>query len=197
MEKINYTDKVALNENPSVDDINKVKADDMNEIKEVVNTNSDGVGDLTQLPTTNKTSIVNAIKELYSQIVGTTLWTNPNPHAKFGAQTINVPNLSQYTEIEVFYWNWNFEGANYDGYQSEKVPVANNNAISLSYTIMLNNGTTLTTAHAGGRIGIMNTTNNTIYWRINAGCVINPFNGNADQSWGVPIKIVGYKTPIL
>jgi hypothetical protein len=32
------------------------ETDDMNEIKEVVNTNSDGVGNLTQLPTTNKTS---------------------------------------------------------------------------------------------------------------------------------------------
>lgn len=80
---------------------------------------------------------------------------------------------------------------------SDEVNAKFNNAISLSYTIMLNNGTALTTAHAGGRIGTMNTTNNTISWRINAGCVISPFNGTADQSWGVPVKIVGYKTPIL
>ena len=37
MGKITYQNKVALNENPSVADINKVKASDMNEIKNVVN----------------------------------------------------------------------------------------------------------------------------------------------------------------
>lgn len=34
---ITFADKVALNENPSVADINKAKATDMNEIKKVVN----------------------------------------------------------------------------------------------------------------------------------------------------------------
>lgn len=37
MAKITYADKVALNENPSIADINKVNAADMNEIKTVVN----------------------------------------------------------------------------------------------------------------------------------------------------------------
>ncbi|MBO7079963.1 MAG: hypothetical protein J6W64_09165 [Bacilli bacterium] len=37
MAQITYTDKVALNENNNVADINKVKAEDMNEIKSVVN----------------------------------------------------------------------------------------------------------------------------------------------------------------
>ena len=37
MAKITYLDKVALNENTNIPDINKVKADDMNEIKNVVN----------------------------------------------------------------------------------------------------------------------------------------------------------------
>lgn len=41
MAKITYDDKEALIENPSIPDINKVKADDMNEIKEVVNENDD------------------------------------------------------------------------------------------------------------------------------------------------------------
>lgn len=40
MSKITYLDKVALNENPDIPDINKVKADDMNEIKAVVNNNA-------------------------------------------------------------------------------------------------------------------------------------------------------------
>ena len=41
MAKITYTNKVAMNENASIPDINKVKADDMNEIKSVVNGNAD------------------------------------------------------------------------------------------------------------------------------------------------------------
>lgn len=41
MAKITYTNKVALNENPEIADINKVTDDDMNEIKQVVNDNYD------------------------------------------------------------------------------------------------------------------------------------------------------------
>jgi hypothetical protein len=37
MNKITYADKVELNENASIDDINKVTANDMNQIKSVVN----------------------------------------------------------------------------------------------------------------------------------------------------------------
>ena len=64
MSKITYTDKVALNINQDVADVNKCNATDMNEIKQVVNENDDNVGDLTQLETTNKNSIVNAINEV-------------------------------------------------------------------------------------------------------------------------------------
>lgn len=39
MAKITYSDKVALYENANVQDINKVKADDMNEIKNTININ--------------------------------------------------------------------------------------------------------------------------------------------------------------
>lgn len=62
--QITYTNKETLNEQPSVADKNKVKADDMNEIKSVVNTNASNVGDLTNLKTTNKNSIVESINEL-------------------------------------------------------------------------------------------------------------------------------------
>lgn len=41
MSKITYTNKVALYENSDIADINKVKADDMNEIKTCVNNNDD------------------------------------------------------------------------------------------------------------------------------------------------------------
>lgn len=41
MSKITYTNKVAINENPEISDINKVTDNDMNEIKTVVNNNDD------------------------------------------------------------------------------------------------------------------------------------------------------------
>lgn len=85
MAKITYENKVALNVNSDIADINKVNASDLNEIKEVVNNNDDNIGDLTQLNTTNKGSVVNAINEVnnkfnYSteeQVVGK--WTNGKP----------------------------------------------------------------------------------------------------------------------
>lgn len=48
-QKITYENKVALNENPSIADINKVKDTDMNEIKEVVNGNADVLDTKTQI----------------------------------------------------------------------------------------------------------------------------------------------------
>ena len=68
MSKITYTDKVTLNENPNVADINKVKANDLNEIKNVVNANDDNVGDLATLNTADKTSLVNAINEINNSV---------------------------------------------------------------------------------------------------------------------------------
>ena len=64
MAKITYENKVALNVNSDIADINKCNATDLNEIKEVVNTNDDKVGDLAQLNTTNKDNLVGAINEV-------------------------------------------------------------------------------------------------------------------------------------
>jgi hypothetical protein len=64
MSKITYTDKVALNINQDIADVNKCNASDLNEIKEVVNTNDDNMGLLSNLNTTNKSSMVNAINEV-------------------------------------------------------------------------------------------------------------------------------------
>jgi hypothetical protein len=64
MAMITYDNKSTLNPQPSVADANKVKAEDMNEIKSVVNTNYGEVGNIANLNTTDKTSVVNAINEL-------------------------------------------------------------------------------------------------------------------------------------
>ena len=55
MSKITYTDKVTLNENPNVADINKVKASDMNEIKNVVNANDDAINEILKTKNINLT----------------------------------------------------------------------------------------------------------------------------------------------
>lgn len=46
MSIINYTDKTALNINPDVPDVNKVTADDMNNIKNAVNNNATQLNNL-------------------------------------------------------------------------------------------------------------------------------------------------------
>ena len=64
MSEITYDDKVDLNVESTIANINKVTANDMNEIKSVVNENVENVGDISTLTTTDKTSVVNAINEL-------------------------------------------------------------------------------------------------------------------------------------
>lgn len=72
MAKITYEDKVAINENAEIADINKCKASDLNEIKSVVNTNDDNtnqnsnnIGNIENLNTTNKNNLVESINEVY------------------------------------------------------------------------------------------------------------------------------------
>lgn len=63
-DQITYDDKADLIVDTTIDNIFKVTASDMNEIKNVVNGNAEEVGDITSLTTTDKTSVVNAINEL-------------------------------------------------------------------------------------------------------------------------------------
>lgn len=64
MAKITYEDKEFLNKNENIADKNKVNDTDLNQIKEVVNGNDDNIGDLSDLNTINKDSLVGAINEL-------------------------------------------------------------------------------------------------------------------------------------
>ena len=71
MAKITYEDKVALNVNSDIADVNKCNATDLNEIKNVVNTNDDNttnnsnaIGNLSSLNTTSKNNLVSAINEV-------------------------------------------------------------------------------------------------------------------------------------
>lgn len=64
MAKITYENKVALNVNSDIADVNKCNATDLNEIKNVVNSNDDNMGLLSNLNTTNKSNLVSAINEV-------------------------------------------------------------------------------------------------------------------------------------
>ena len=103
MAQITYADKSTMNENSSIPATNKCQASDMNEIKSVVNGNYNEVGNITNLTTTDKSSVVNAINEV-NGLKGKIIWTNSNPTNNFTAQTITVPNLSNYDMIGVFFF---------------------------------------------------------------------------------------------
>lgn len=71
MAKITYENKVALNVNSDIADVNKCNATDLNEIKNVVNENDDNttnnsnaIGNLSSLNTTSKDNLVSAINEV-------------------------------------------------------------------------------------------------------------------------------------
>ena len=71
MAKITYDDKVALITNPDIPDVNKVKSDDMNEIKSVVNENDDkfltnGVNIGTSVDSSYRTNILHS-KNLFDK----------------------------------------------------------------------------------------------------------------------------------
>jgi hypothetical protein len=90
MAKITWTNKTTLNPQPSIARENKVIDDDMNEIKQVVNTNDDNVGDLTSLDTTDKTSIVNAINEVKGQLKTAQVYSADKSLSTSVADTNNV-----------------------------------------------------------------------------------------------------------
>ena len=67
-------------------------------------TNTSNIGNLSNLTTTDKTSLVNAINEIESQELGITghiLWTNPDPTQTFNSQNITL-NSSDYDILEVY-----------------------------------------------------------------------------------------------
>lgn len=81
IQTITYDNKVALNTNPDIADINKCNASDMNEIKSVVNNNANEFNNY------QKNEVV--------------LWENSNTTVNFAAQTVTlsepIENFRYYT----------------------------------------------------------------------------------------------------
>lgn len=132
MSKITYLDKVALNENTDIPDNNKVKADDMNEIKNVVNTNDANVGNIADLNTEDISNIVNAINEVnnkfnYSteeQRIGT-LFGKPlyRKYLNFNLSTSTIYNSISHniSDIDDIF---KIEGRVYDGTEFYIIPAS-------------------------------------------------------------------------
>lgn len=100
IQTISYQDKVALNQNSDIADINKCNASDLNEIKYVVNNIANNIGDLTNLETEEKDSIVNSINNIVNFLEGTILYQNSTGASS--TFTIN-DDISNYSKILITY----------------------------------------------------------------------------------------------
>lgn len=114
MSKITYADKSDISTS-AVPATNKVVANDMNEIKTVVNTNDTSLGDLSTLTTTDKTSLVNAINEIKSLLCYNIV--TDGAEVKVGykvdnkdvyAKRYTIPNLNANVDIPHGLTNFNF-----------------------------------------------------------------------------------------
>lgn len=144
----------------------------------------------------NSNKIDNAIGNFKQyKIERKTLWINPSPKGAMGPQKVSVPELNNYQEIEIFYYNW-VDQSTHLGIQSIKVPVANGNVFNLFCTIILwGSSGKPERPHFGSRLGSMDTTKNTISFDYNYGAVTDTLPGSTfvNNSWNIPIKIIGYK----
>ena len=181
MAKITYSNKETLNAQPSIADKNKVTSDDMNEIKSVVNTNYGEVGDINNLNTTDKTSIVNAINSMQGAI----LWVNPNPSSNFSAKNITLSS-GNYDILEIFYSN--APGTNY----------------IYSSRIYKGKSTFLTVNHISGsntvfhRWRAFDYSNDTTY-SISTGTQQGTNSASSDNSisYIIPLYVIGYNTGLF
>ena len=116
MAQITYADKSTMNENSSIPAINKCQASDMNEIKSVVNGNYNEVGNITNLTTTDKSSVVNAINEtsgllnglVYTEVVNLTTNLSVNANSNTATANYTLTPRTDYTPILVVTNNmWN------------------------------------------------------------------------------------------
>ncbi len=136
MAKITYENKEYLNENADIPAMRKVSDNDMNEIKNIVNGNDDNVGDLNDLETGEKNSIVSSINWLVPKVL-----FNDETGVQQGELSESV---SLYAKIKIYYKT----GDNHFG--SEEIY---NNGASTFYTSVFKGSETGTTPVFYARIG--------------------------------------------
>lgn len=180
---INYANKSDVNTS-STPAANKVAATDMNEIKSVVNTNANLQGDLANLNTTDKSSIVAAINELKDR-KPTVLWTNPSPNNNFSSSQITLSS-GDYDFLEIYYYEWSGDPYSWKDLKCAKVIKGYNTVLEaiISYNskgfigarrVRYTNATTLQI--------------DTCYSLI----IDSAFLVTSTDAFCVPVKILGYK----
>ena len=177
MAKITYENKEFLNKNENIADKNKVNDTDLNEIKEVINENDDNVGDLTNLNTTDKLSIVNAINcllpvTLFEGVGDTSITLNDN--------------LANYKRIKIYYYQTVYHDTSYS---SVEVYEPNGKNVELSFVMGVSDNSGL---YANNRCYLLNGTNVTKTDGYNARFY------NSASNWAISdairiSKIIGYK----
>lgn len=104
MATINYTDKVAINVNPSIPDINKVNASDMNLIKQVGNQVLTTLGVYTDTWSSSATYEVGQItiydNRVFKNLTGTNTATSPDEDTTNWEET-NITEMSAGAEIPI------------------------------------------------------------------------------------------------
>lgn len=195
MAKITYENKVALNVNSDIADVNKCNATDLNEIKEVVNTNDDNttnnsnaIGNLSSLNTTSKNNLVSAINEVNGKINALTAVTLYEHTSGRNGNIILYDNVSNYSYIEIFYKD------NDDNYNSMKFIYKTNNQNIVLSTLPVSIGDT-NYARAKTSIYSLNGTNlefvSSADWNlsVNAGTITTTLGKGVIYI----IKVLGYK----
>ena len=113
----------------------------------------------------------------------TTLWTNNRPDLAFASQTISLSS-NDYDYLECFYYNYAASG--YRQVQSVKVPKGY--SFNLATTIFAGDN-----MHYGSRPVTRNSDTSFTFGTNKGVASWNSTNVLTDDSWAVPIKIVGYK----
>lgn len=150
-------------------------------------TNASNIGNLSNLITDDKTSIVNAINEIDTKelgITGNILWTNPNPRNSFSSQTINLSeSLNNYDAFEIIYRN---STSNVKDFNTGIIPVGH--------------GTTMSAL--GGGVYFYRNTNDAISGStitFDKGEMVSAQTGAVtdDNSRIIPIYVIGYNTGLF
>ena len=172
---ISYDTKSDI-ETSSVPNNNKVSANDLNEIKQVVNQIANLVGD-----GDNLIGASNIIDYLMNRTYGKIIWTNPDPSINFSAQTITLDeSLDNYDEYEILVLQ---STQNSRLMSTGRIPVGHGTIISYNTSSYLYRPT-------GSSVS-----GNTIYFEDAKGVAGTTVTVQNDAV--IPMYVIGYKTGIF
>lgn len=160
----------------------------LNKIEQGIYDNSLGVeniGNLSNLETTAKTNLVAAINEVKNDLSGILLWENSNPISSFSAQNITLSS-NNYDILEIFYYSYT------DRLTVNSVRVKKGQDANLMAIFQYQNHGWI------GNRDIRYTNDTQLYVDSTVSIVRNDaFSRQAENSWCIPIFIIGYKLGIF